>query len=120
MVNEEVQQRALLDPEYTMNPAVAFLINRGLVQAGSSINSGPWLSHGLRKTDDTRRFVRSRSTYRMARLPWMDSQLRITFSGCATCITLPMRSMRRTPSFVLHGTATNPVAIASVFQSRVA
>jgi hypothetical protein len=44
-----------------MNPAVAFLMNRELVQASRTINSGPWITPVIRKTDDTRRFVRSRS-----------------------------------------------------------
>ena len=39
----------------------AFLMNRGLVEASLTINSGPWLPQTMRKTDDTRRFVRSRS-----------------------------------------------------------
>lgn len=48
-------------PARRMNPAVAFLINRGLVQASRTISSGPWLAPSMQKTDDTRRFVRSRS-----------------------------------------------------------
>jgi hypothetical protein len=43
-----------------LNPALAFLCQRKLVQDMRAINTGPWLVNAVRKTDATRRFVKSR------------------------------------------------------------
>ena len=44
-----------------LNPAMADLINRKLVRDLKALDSGPWLTIHIEKTDATRRFVRSRS-----------------------------------------------------------
>lgn len=44
-----------------LNPAMAYLINRKLVRSLKAMNGGPWLVVVIQKTDDTRRFVKSRS-----------------------------------------------------------
>jgi hypothetical protein len=43
-----------------LNPALAFLCQRKLVWDYRALDSGPWLVNGVRKTDATRRFVKSR------------------------------------------------------------
>ena len=43
-----------------INPALAFLCQRKLVHEIRAINTGPWLVNAIRKTDATRRFVKSR------------------------------------------------------------
>lgn len=43
-----------------LNPAMAYLVNRKLVRALKAMNGGPWLVVHIQKTDDTRRFVKSR------------------------------------------------------------
>lgn len=45
-----------------LNPAVAYLIGRQLILSSKSIGTMPWLSHWIQKTDETRRFVRSRTS----------------------------------------------------------
>lgn len=44
-----------------LNPAMAYLVNRKLVRFLKAMNGGPWLVVVIQKTDDTRRFVKSRS-----------------------------------------------------------
>lgn len=43
-----------------MNPAVAWLMERDLVETGNEIGSHPWITHWIRATPKTRRFVRDR------------------------------------------------------------
>lgn len=43
-----------------LNPALAFLCQRKLVRDFRALDSGQWLVNGIRKTDATRRFVKSR------------------------------------------------------------
>lgn len=43
-----------------LNPALAFLCQRKLAWEYRALNTGPWLVSGIRKTDATRRFVKSR------------------------------------------------------------
>lgn len=44
-----------------LNPALSYLSQRGLIQDLRGIASGPWVMSVLRKTDQTRRFVKSRT-----------------------------------------------------------
>ena len=44
-----------------MNPAVAFLVNRRLIDASSELGTHPWSRLWIMKTPATRRFVRDRS-----------------------------------------------------------
>jgi hypothetical protein len=44
-----------------MNPAVAFLDNRSLINASSDLGTHPWNRRWIMKTPATRRFVRDRS-----------------------------------------------------------
>ncbi len=48
-------------PPRRLNPAMAFLSNRKLVRAVKGLGGGPFGVHFLHPTDDTRRFVSSRS-----------------------------------------------------------
>ena len=43
-----------------LNPAMAYLVNRKLVQSMKCLGLGDWLLTRIMKTDETRRFVRSR------------------------------------------------------------
>ena len=43
-----------------LNPALAYLIDRNLISYSKAIGTMPWLTHWVQKTDETRRFVRSR------------------------------------------------------------
>ena len=43
-----------------LNPALAYLINRKIILDSKAIGTMPWLTHWVQKTDETRRFVRSR------------------------------------------------------------
>jgi hypothetical protein len=43
-----------------LNPALAFLCQRKLAWEFRALNTGPWLVSAIRKTDATRRFVKSR------------------------------------------------------------
>lgn len=43
-----------------LNPAMAYLINRKLVRETSCLGSAPWLVTWLERTDETRRFIKSR------------------------------------------------------------
>lgn len=43
-----------------LNPALAFLCQRKLVDERRMLDTGPWLVSSIRKTDATRRFVKSR------------------------------------------------------------
>jgi hypothetical protein len=43
-----------------LNPALAYLCQRKLVHDFRALNTGPWLVSAIRKTDATRRFVKSR------------------------------------------------------------
>lgn len=43
-----------------MNPAVAWLLERDLIETGNEIGSHPWITHWIRATPKTRRFVRDR------------------------------------------------------------
>lgn len=45
-----------------MNPALAYLMSRRLVFASEALGTMPWLTHWIQKTDETRRFVRSKLT----------------------------------------------------------
>lgn len=56
----DIGQRYEWDPR-RLNPAMAYLINRKLVQDQKALNSGNWLTVRIQKTDATRRFVKSRS-----------------------------------------------------------
>lgn len=44
-----------------LNPALAYLANRELARSFGALASGPWLLAHVSKTDETRRFVKSRS-----------------------------------------------------------
>jgi hypothetical protein len=44
-----------------LNPALAYLFNRKLIQDFKAMGTQPWLVHWVQKTDSTRRFVKSRS-----------------------------------------------------------
>lgn len=44
-----------------LNPALAYLIARALIDVRTSISDGTYLGHRVRATDNTRRFVKSRS-----------------------------------------------------------
>ena len=48
-------------PARRLNPAIAYLVNRDIVQAIKGIGTGPFGVHALRPNDDTRRFISSRS-----------------------------------------------------------
>lgn len=43
-----------------LNPAMAYLVNRKLVRSSSCLGSGDWLVTWIDRTDETRRFVKSR------------------------------------------------------------
>lgn len=58
---EEVARRFGWEPR-RMNPALAFLNERGLVKALPSRDTGPWLLSIFLKTDATRRFVKGRQS----------------------------------------------------------
>jgi hypothetical protein len=45
-----------------LNPALAYLINRKIILDSKRLGTMPWLTHWVQKTDETRRFARSRST----------------------------------------------------------
>jgi type I restriction enzyme R subunit len=45
-----------------LNPALAYLINRKIILDSKAIATMPWLAHWVQKTDETRRFARSRAT----------------------------------------------------------
>lgn len=45
-----------------LNPALAYLINRKVILGSEEISTMPWISRWVRKTDETRRFARSRAT----------------------------------------------------------
>lgn len=44
-----------------LNPAISYLVERKLIRSIETISSGNWLISNVCKTDDTRRFVKSRS-----------------------------------------------------------
>ena len=44
-----------------LNPAIVYLENRKLIDSFNSISNGNWASIRITKTDNTRRFVKSRS-----------------------------------------------------------
>lgn len=44
-----------------LNPAIAFLENRRLIRSLRAMDGGGWIAIQISKTDDTRRFVKSRS-----------------------------------------------------------
>lgn len=56
----EVIAEALHWEPRRLNPALAFLCQRKLAWEYRALNTGPWLVSGIRKTDATRRFVKSR------------------------------------------------------------
>lgn len=43
-----------------LNPALAYLINRKIILDSKTLGTMPWLTHWVQKTDETRRFARSR------------------------------------------------------------
>ncbi len=43
-----------------LNPALAYLINRKIILDSKALGTMPWLTHWVQKTDETRRFSRSR------------------------------------------------------------
>jgi hypothetical protein len=43
-----------------LNPAMAYLVNRKLVRDTTGMGSAPWLVTWIERTDETRRFVKSR------------------------------------------------------------
>lgn len=43
-----------------LNPALAYLINRKIILDSKALGTMPWLTHWVQKTDETRRFARSR------------------------------------------------------------
>lgn len=45
-----------------LNPALAYLINRKIILDSKTLGTMPWLTHWVQKTDETRRFARSRAT----------------------------------------------------------
>ena len=49
-------------PPRRINPAVAYLINHDVIMAPKAIGTQPWIVASVRKTEATRRFVRSRSS----------------------------------------------------------
>jgi hypothetical protein len=44
-----------------LNPALAYLINRKVILNYKTLGTMPWLTHWVQKTDETRRFARSRA-----------------------------------------------------------
>jgi len=70
MVNDDAFPTGLPDiaarygwPARRINAAVAYLINRHLVRGLKMIGAQPWIAPSIVKTDATRRFVRSSSSY---------------------------------------------------------
>ena len=55
----EIAKRFEWEPR-RLNPALAYLSERGLVVALRAMNSGPWFLVAMHRTDATRRFVKSR------------------------------------------------------------
>lgn len=47
-------------PARRLNPALAYLINRKIILDSRACGTMPWLTYWVQKTDETRRFVRSR------------------------------------------------------------
>ena len=45
-----------------LNPALAYLINRKIILYGNELGTMPWLTRWVQKTDETRRFARSRAS----------------------------------------------------------
>lgn len=45
-----------------LNPALAYLINRKIVMDSKAYGTMPWLTHWIGRTDETRRFARSRTS----------------------------------------------------------
>ncbi|MFO1263775.1 MAG: hypothetical protein U1E84_10635 [Rhodoferax sp.] len=45
-----------------LNPALAYLINRKIVMDSKAYGTMPWLTHWIGRTDETRRFARSRAS----------------------------------------------------------
>lgn len=43
-----------------LNPALSFLLSRKLIRDDKTLGSAPWVMHWVTKTDEARRFVRSR------------------------------------------------------------
>jgi hypothetical protein len=56
---EEIAQRYGWQPR-RLNPALAYLINRKLIQSLTHLGMGAWIAVHLENTDATRRFVKSR------------------------------------------------------------
>jgi hypothetical protein len=56
---EQIAQRYGWQPR-RLNPALAYLINRKLIQSLTHLGMGAWIAVHLEKTDATRRFVKSR------------------------------------------------------------
>jgi hypothetical protein len=48
-------------PARRLNAALSYMLDRNLLNDDRTIGSWPWVLHWLRKTDDLRRFVRSRN-----------------------------------------------------------
>lgn len=48
-------------PPRRLNPALAYLINRKAILYSKAYGTMPWLTHWVQKTDETRRFARSRA-----------------------------------------------------------
>jgi len=44
-----------------LNPAIAYLVERKLIMSLDTLSSGNWITANIRKTDETRRFVKSRT-----------------------------------------------------------
>jgi hypothetical protein len=56
---QQIAERYAWNPR-RLNPALAYLIGRKLIQSLSHLGMGPWIAAHLEKTDATRRFVKSR------------------------------------------------------------
>jgi len=56
----QIGERYVWEPR-RLNPAMAYLINRNCVRHLDAFDGGPWLTVRIQRTDETRRFVKSRN-----------------------------------------------------------